>query len=90
MLIAGEYNMETIHCLHPGSWPVSVQVAVITVVLVVTKYCFSKRNAFSEFPMVTLDGKSAKETWLYNGRKAISEGVKLVRFPHHRTLMKAH
>ena len=70
--------METIHHLHPGNWPFSMQMAVITVVLVVTKYWFIKRHGISEFPTIALDGKSAKETWLYNGRNAITEGVKLV------------
>lgn len=82
--------METIHHLHPGNWHISMQVAVITFVLVVAKYWFSKHHAFSEFPIIALDGKSAKETWLYNGRKAISEGVKLVRIRHVHTLMQAH
>lgn len=72
--------METIHHLDPGdwSWRVSVQVAVITIVLVITEYWFRKRPAFSEFPTIALEGKSAKETWLHNGRKAITEGIKLV------------
>lgn len=79
--------MDIIYHVHPGTWPVSVQVAVLTVALVVTVYWLSRRHTFSEFPIIALDGKSAKETWLYNGRKAISEGVKLVRLPHPHTLM---
>lgn len=87
VLIVRPYNMDTIYHVHLGTWPVSVQVTVLTVVLVVTVYWLSRRHTFSEFPIITLDGKSAKETWLYNGRKAILEGVKLVRLPHRHTLM---
>lgn len=82
--------MDTSHLLHPSDWPVSVQVAIITVILVVSKYWFGKRFTFSEFPIIALDGKSAKETWLHNGRKAISEGVKLVRVRAVYILMRVH
>lgn len=81
--------MESIHHLHPGNWHVSVQVVISLIVLLVAKYSFSKRHGFSDLPTIALDGKSAKETWLYNGRKAITEGVKLVRSRHHHILMQA-
>lgn len=82
--------MDSSHLLHPSNWPVSVQVAIITVFLLVSKYCFGKRDTLSEFPIIALDGKSAKETWLHNGIKAISEGGKLVRMRAVHTLMQAY
>lgn len=90
MLTFRRYNMETIRHLHTGNWPLSVQVAVLTIVLVVTMYWFRTRRTFSDFPIIALDGKSVKETWLYNGRKAVSEGVKLVRVARRHTLMQAY
>lgn len=90
MLTVRRYTMETVHHFHPRNWPASVQVAVLTIILVLTIYWFRRRRTFSDFPMIALDGKSAKDTWLYNGRQAVSEGVKLVRLAHRHTLMQAY
>jgi hypothetical protein len=70
--------MEAISRLVPEGFPVSLQVVAGTLILGIVYSLITKDRPFAGFPIITLDGKSAKQTWLFNGKRAIAEGVKKV------------
>ncbi|RYP60188.1 hypothetical protein DL770_010048 [Monosporascus sp. CRB-9-2] len=67
--------MDTVQRLLPTGFPVSLQVIVATVVLGFFYSLITKDRPFSGFPVISIDGKSPKKTWLFNGSKALAEGV---------------
>lgn len=70
--------MDTIQRLLPQGLPVSLQVVAATLLLGFIYSIITKERPFSAFPVIALDGKSARKTWLFNGRKAMIEGVRRV------------
>ncbi|RYP66018.1 hypothetical protein DL771_007999 [Monosporascus sp. 5C6A] len=67
--------MDTVPRLFPAGIPVSLQVIAATVVLGFLYSLITKERPFSGFPVISIDGKSPRKTWLFNGRKALAEGV---------------
>jgi hypothetical protein len=59
--------------------PVSLQVVAVAAIVWITSYAISSLNTnrpFPGFPVIALDGRSAMDTWLWHGKKAITEGLK--------------
>lgn len=64
-------------------YPASLQVIAVALVAWVFFYLikiYRKDRPFPGFSVIALDGKSPKETWLLNGNKAITEGLRRVRW----------
>lgn len=63
------------------SYPVSLQVAVVGAVLAAVYYAvksYRESRPLPGFPVITLDGRDAKETWMLQGNRAITEGIRRV------------
>lgn len=71
--------METLQRLLPQGLPISLQVVAATLVLGFVYSLLTKDRPFAGFPVIALDGKSPRKTWLFNGRKALAEGLRRVR-----------
>ncbi|KAI1076359.1 cytochrome P450 [Whalleya microplaca] len=59
----------------PEGLPVSLQVVFATLVLGVIYSIITAGRPFAAFPIIAVDGLSPKNTWLWQGRKAIAEGL---------------
>lgn len=62
-------------------YPAWLQVAGVGASLGLVAYTikeYRKDRPLKGFPVITLDGKSAKETWLLQGNRAITEGLRQV------------
>lgn len=62
----------------PEGIPVSVQAVLATIVLGTIYSVVTKDRPFSGIPLISLDGKSAKKSWLWNGREVIKAGQEKV------------
>ncbi|KAL7624096.1 hypothetical protein AAE478_005653 [Parahypoxylon ruwenzoriense] len=67
--------MEAIHRVLPEGLPVSLQVVIATLVLGVIYSLITADRPFAGFPVVALEGKSPKKSWLWHGRESIAEGL---------------
>ncbi|KAI1656624.1 cytochrome P450 [Daldinia decipiens] len=68
--------MEAIQRLLPQGLPVSLQVVIATLVLGFIYSLVTADRPFAGFPVITVDGQSPTKSWLWHGRKAVTEGVK--------------
>lgn len=70
--------MDALQRLVPQGLPISLQVVAATLLLGLIYSLVTKDRPFAGFPIIALDGKSPKETYFHNGRRAIQEGVRRV------------
>lgn len=62
-------------------YPISLQVALVGLLLAAVYYginSYLENRPLRGFPVITLDGKDAKLTWMMSGNKAITEGIRRV------------
>lgn len=73
------------------SYPVSLQVAAVGIVLGIVYWAvkaYQETRPLPGFPVITLDGKDAKETWMLHGNRAITEGIRRVWNPANNSCLQ--
>ncbi|KAK3937466.1 Dihydromonacolin L monooxygenase [Diplogelasinospora grovesii] len=67
--------MEGIQHLVPKGLPASLQVVAATLILGLIYSFLTRERSFGGFPIVSLEGKSPKKSWMFHGRETLAKGL---------------
>ncbi|KAI0479144.1 cytochrome P450 [Xylariaceae sp. FL0804] len=67
--------MEAVQRLMPEGLPVSLLLVVATIIVGVVYGIVTAERPLPGFPLVSVDGQSPKNSWMWHGRKTIAEGL---------------
>ncbi|KAI0885396.1 cytochrome P450 [Annulohypoxylon maeteangense] len=68
--------MEVLQRVLPTGLPVSIQVIAATIVLGIVYSLVTAERPFTGFPVVSFDGKSPAESWMFHGKETLEEGLR--------------
>ena len=62
----------------PEQLPISVLAIIVTILFALGHSYWTREKPYRGFPILTLEGKTPRESWLYNARQLLEQGRKKV------------